>query len=79
MDAGLRKADPFMVLVRQQLEQELSVFERGLNAEIIFEEIWNVEGASKVSITFLSMLRTHFCRGNSIQSNAFFFASTDFL
>jgi len=35
----------------------LSVFERGLNAEIIFEEIWKVEGASKVSTHSLVCLR----------------------
>jgi len=39
-----------MVLPEQQLAQELSAFERGLHAKIIFEEIWKVEGASMVPI-----------------------------
>ena len=33
---------------QQQLAQELEVFERGLHAEIIYQEIWKVQGARKV-------------------------------
>jgi hypothetical protein len=47
---SLKKLTIFWFMPRQQLAQELPVFERGLHAEIIYQEIWKVQGARKVRV-----------------------------